>query len=148
MKKKQAGDVCSRISHLLIGALTGQTKMHVTIAVYSLLALLLLGYVSAQIYTSVLAQGIAERKDVRYARKECLSKLTSDYVALSSRERISSYCESVLGMTPAGDEQLERFAVRPGKGGLFTPVEFARKGAPTPDPFRFSLNSGNRAIQR
>lgn len=147
MKKRHSNDAYGRASQLLISALTGQTKIHVTIAVYSLLALLLLGYVSAQIYTSVLAQGIAERKGVRHSHKEYLSKLTSDYVALSSRERITEYCESVLGMTRVGDGQLERFAVRD-NAGLFARVEFTRMESSAPDPFRFSLSRDNRALQR
>ena len=105
---------------------------------YSVIALLLLGYVLAQIYTSILAQEIVELKQERYGHKESLSRLTSKYVSLSSRERISNYCDTVLGMQVARDGNLERFAVLDDNGDFLEPVEFTERHSPLSDPYRFS----------
>lgn len=147
MKRNPTNDICRKISHALICALTGQTKIQVTILAYSVVAFLLLGYVSAQILTSVLAQEISDLTEERRQYKENLSKLTSDYVALSSRARISEYCETVLGMHQATDGSFERFAVRDSDGDYIEPIEFSQRYSPVPDAFRFSLHreSGNPA---
>jgi hypothetical protein len=111
----------------------------VTLLVYTGLALLLLTYVSAQVLTSVLTQEITELKQERHQRKEALNKHTSEYISMSSRARVTYYCESVLGMIPAGDGSLERFAVEESPGTYGQPVEFTRGFSQTNDPYRFTL---------
>ena len=148
MKKKQSSDIYKKLAETFISALTGQTKLSVTLVVYSFLALMLLTYVSAQVYTSVLSQEISELKTQRYRCKENLSRLTGEYVALSSGTRVSQYCEDVLGMIKAGDKAVQRYAVQNAFGDFADPVEFTRVLAPLPDPYRYTARSQQQSDER
>ena len=139
--KKQSSQAYRKLAHTVITALTGQAKLSVTLAVYSFLALVLLAYVSAQVYTSVLSLEISQLKTQRYRCKENLNRLTSEYVALSSGARVSKYCEDVLGMIKAGDESVERYGVAIALDDFDEPAEFTRVLSPLPDPYRFSSAS-------
>lgn len=109
---RSSQDVYKRLVGTLVSALVGQTPLVLTLVVYSALALVLLGYVSAQVYTSVLAQEIAELKRETLHEKENLSRLAGTYVSLTSRERVSEYCEAKLGMVEAKEDRIERVAMR------------------------------------
>jgi len=111
----------------------------VTLAVYSSIALLLLTYVTAQVYTSALTQQIAELKQERHVHKEILHRMSSDYISLSSRARVTHYCESVLGMTQATDDSMERIAISDDIIGFREPIAFTLRDARPPDPNRFTL---------
>lgn len=123
----------------MITALTGNASVGVTLLVYTTIAILLLGYVSAQVYTGVLTQEIAEIKQARSVHRERLNRLTSDYLSLSCRSRVSDYCETVLGMVEARDGSLRRFAVDDAGRDFAIPVEFTERGSPVIDPYRFTL---------
>ena len=126
MKRKHSHVVYKRFAQAVISALLGQAKLSTTLFVYAVLALLLLGYVSAQVYASVLTQEIGELKQQENWCRETVNKMTSEYVSLSSRARVTSYCETVLGMTRANDGDLERFAVKGGLEQVTAPLEFTR----------------------
>ncbi len=132
-----------RISSVLIAVLTGNARIGVTLLVYVAIAVLLLGYVSAQVYTGVLAQEIAEIKQARSSQREKLNRLTNDYVSSSSRLKVSRYCEDALGMVQASDGSTRRFAVDNVDRGFPIPVEFTEKGSPILDPYRFTLRDKN-----
>jgi hypothetical protein len=127
----------------MISALTGQAKISVTIFVYTVIAVLLLAYVSAQVYADVLRQEIAVYKQERCDLREDLNMLTSDYVAHSSRSRVSRYCENKLGMVKAGGESLEILAVDRGEGGFSIPVELTKKQGTIPSSLRYTLRWSN-----
>lgn len=139
-------DFCQRLGYGVIAAATCQTRLHLTLLIYALIALLLLAYVSANVMTSVLTQEISELKQQRHENKETLNKLTSEYVSKSSRARVIHYCESVLGMVPAEETSFQRYAVHrnttvsggvtqlmgdfPGSADLTRYTSFGKNGAP------------------
>ncbi|MEE9270070.1 MAG: hypothetical protein V3V49_07395 [Candidatus Krumholzibacteria bacterium] len=130
-------------SNILVSALTGNANVGTTLLVYVTIALLLLGYVSAQVFTGAVTQDIADIKQARSFQKEKLNRLTSDYVSLSSRARVSNYCEKVLGMVHASNGSLRRFAVDGVDWKFSPPVEFTEKGSAALDPLRFTLQDEN-----
>ena len=77
--------VYRKLSRLLVTALCGQCRTPVTLLVYGAAAVLLLTYVSGQVYAGALSQKIAVLKSERHEYKEKLNLLTSEYVALTSR---------------------------------------------------------------
>ncbi len=137
--KKDKSDIYRKLGHGLAAALTCSTRLHVTLFVYAGIALLLLTYVSAQVYTTVLTQDIAQLKRASQGRKETLNRLTSEYISVSSRARVTEYCESKLGMVQANDDIFERFAVKDDPNSPRQPVEFAHEFTRTNDLYRFSL---------
>ena len=114
MKNASHPSVHRRISHLVVSALTGQARVSVTISVFLVIALVLLAYVSTQIYAGVLLGDIAHLRQDKSGYRELMNTLTSEHVALSSRERVTRYCENVLHMVGANRENLEHVAVKPG----------------------------------
>jgi cell division protein FtsL len=100
----------------MVSAFTGHTRVGVTIAVYSVCAVLLLAYVSVQIYAGVLRQEISALKQERGEVREAMNKLTGEYVSLSSRSRIADYCENKLGMVRVEGESFEVIAVKDAPG--------------------------------
>lgn len=137
MINKRSKHSYQRLGHWLAAALTGQTGLPVTITVYAVIAVLLLVYVSAQVYTGVLTQEITALHEERVRRTESLNKLTAQYVTLSSRTRVGAYCENVLGMRQASEDDCQRFAV--GEETAFKKlVEFAQHSDPLRDTYRFS----------
>jgi hypothetical protein len=143
LKNDLRNNIYRQFSHVMLSALTGQAKLSVTIVVYSTIAMLLLTYVSAQIYAGVLAKEIAELKQARCEIREVANKLTGDYVSLSSRSRVSKYCEKRLGMIEAAaGESFEILAVGNASQGLSTPMELTRKQAVIPTAYRYTLSPG------
>ena len=139
MRNKSRNNVYKRFSHVLLSALAGQAKLNVTIAVYFVIALMLLSYVSVQVYGGVLHQEIAGLKLTRCELKENLNRLTSDYVSLSSRSRVSRYCENKLGMVKAAGKNFEVLAVEDGEFELAEPVELTKKHRAIPAAYRYTL---------
>ena len=128
-----------RLSEFLIPALTGQAKTLTTMAVYGVIAVLLLTYVMAQVYAGMLTQEIAVLKTQRSQERERLNVLTSDYVSRTSRIRVAEYCANKLGMHQARDESLERFAVSESVWQFSEPSEIAERYSPIPAAARFTL---------
>lgn len=139
MKKDIRSNIYRGFSRTLISALTGQARISVTIFVYAVVAVLLLAYVSAQVYADVLRQEIAVYKQERCDLKEDLNMLTSEYVANSSRSRVSRYCEKELGMIKAGGESLEILAVGDVNYGFAIPVELTKRQRAIPSAYRYTL---------
>ena len=135
-----------KFSRLMVSALTGQTKVGVTIFVYSVLALVLLAYVLVQIYAGVLRQEIAGLKQERGDLKEALNKLTGDYVSLSSRSRVSQYCENELGMVTARGENLEVVAVDDRETGFAAPAALTKKQGAIPSAYRYTYRQSDENL--
>jgi len=144
--KQQQSSIYQRLGQGFIAAITCNTRLHVTLFVYACVAALLLTYVSAQVYTSMLTQRITELKGERHERKENLNKLTSVYISGSSRARVSKYCESKLGMIQASESSFERFAVEDQRSTLDERVRFAHGFPQSNDPYRFTLLREDREI--
>lgn len=145
MRKAMRHDPYKRFSRLVVSALTGQNRVSVTILVYSVIALLLLAYVSAQIYAGVLQQEIAALEQQRLDSKEALNKLTGRYVSLSSRARVSEYCETKLGMARVSGENFEVLAVG-GDLELNAPVALTRRPEAMLPAQRYTFRHSDRNL--
>ncbi|MCZ6767572.1 MAG: hypothetical protein O7D32_11650 [bacterium] len=132
--------VYRKLSRLLVTALCGQCRTPVTLLVYGVAAVLLLTYVSGQVYAGALSQKIAVLKSERHEYKEKLNLLTSEYVGLTSRGRVTNYCKNTLGMIEAKDGSLERFAVGFEEIDYLEPADFTSKQPPLPAAYGFTLN--------
>jgi hypothetical protein len=139
LSKDTNNNVYKRFAHVFLTALAGQARTSVIIAVYFVVALLLLSYVSAQVYGGMLRQEIVALKKERCELKENLNKLTGDCVSLSSRGRVSSYCENKLGMVEAAGETVEVLAVEDGAYERVEPVELTTKHRAIPAAYRYTL---------
>ena len=139
MRRKKS-PLYRKLSRLLVTALLGQSRTPVTLLVYGAAAVLLLAYVSGQVYAGALTQKISVLKTERHDYKEQLNLLTSEYVALTSRARVSAYCKNTLGMIEADDGSLERFAVGFEEIDYLEPAEFTRKPPSLPAAYGFTLN--------
>ncbi|MEJ2720943.1 MAG: hypothetical protein P8181_07350 [bacterium] len=149
MTKGKQNNIYRQFSRVMVSALTGQAKVGVTIVVYSAIAMLLLAYVSAQIYAGVLMQEIAELKQARCELKEEANELTGKYVSLSSRNRVSRYCRDRLGMVEAAaGENFEILAAGPGDEEFGAPMELTKKRSVIPAAYGYSLKpDGKRPAQ-
>ena len=136
-------DIYRKLLHGFVAAVTCNTKLHVTLFVYGCIAVMLLGYVSAQVYTSALTQRITQLKRERHERKETLNKLTSVYISKSSRARVSEFCERELGMRQADDQSFSRYVIHMQPTSDGAPIHSARAFPQSGDPHRFTLLRDN-----
>jgi len=95
----------------VVDALSGRMGVLMMTLAYAVFAVVLLGYVSTQVYTNSLMEDISARKHEQRLAKERIARLTARYAALSSRARIGSYCEERLGMVQADAGNVVRLAV-------------------------------------
>jgi hypothetical protein len=133
-----------RFSHALAAVISGNAGVARTLLVFSACALLLLLYVTTQVYTQVLGERIAALEKKQLALLEQYHTLTGDYIRLSSRERITGYCERVLGMIEADGETLRRVAVDAGDGACPEAGEFAVKRSFVPEALGYTGGGPSR----
>jgi hypothetical protein len=94
---------------------------------YSSFAVVLLAYVSTQVYTSSLMEDISGKKMIKRDLKEKIGMLTAEYTSLASRGRISGICEGKLGMIEGNTRLVERILVQPGIFELEPRLEFTER---------------------
>ncbi len=121
------GKVYKRFNRFLASVILGNAGVPTTIVVVSICALLMLSYVTAQIYSTVLSERISALEAKQLIFREKIHTLTSRYTELASRERVGGYCENVLGMIEAKNDNLRRIAIDGGTGGYTEFGEFAVK---------------------
>lgn len=139
-------DLSRKFSRLLVSALTGHAKVAVTIAVYSVFAILLLAYVSVQIYAGVLRQEISALEHQRSEAKETLNKLTGEFVLNSSRDRVIDYCETKLGMVRLGIDNFEVIAANDGVADTAPPTALTEKQEAIPSAYRYTQRQTNESL--
>ena len=105
-----------RLLTLVADALAGRMGMPMMLLSYASFAVLLLAYVSTQVYTSSLMEDISELQREERLCKEHIGLLMGDYAALASRSRIARYCENELGMVQADTHNMKRVAVEQRRG--------------------------------
>lgn len=89
-------------------ALSGRMGVVMMTLAYGSLAVVLLAYVSTQVYTSSLIEDVGARKIEERKLQERISVTTADYARLASRTRVATYCEETLGMRPADAQTMTR----------------------------------------
>ena len=127
-----------RFNHLLATVISGHAGVARTLLVFSVCAVLLLFYVTTQIYAELLCERIAQLEKKQLVLREQYHTMTGDYTRLTSRERIGGYCENVLGMVEADGETLRRVAVDAGDGSYPEAGEFAVKRSFIPEALGYS----------
>lgn len=115
MRRSVAAKRAKRAGQFVADALAGRLGVLLMTMSYALLAVVLLGYVSTHVYTSSLMEDVAARDRERRELKERIGRLTTQYASLSSRARISSYCEERLGMVEAGVTHVTRVRIEAGQ---------------------------------
>ncbi len=105
---------------LLLDALAGKLGAPMMVMGYITFAVLLLAYVSTQVYTSSLMEDVAARKREELATRERLGVLTARYATMTSKSRVSRHCEESLGLVGASQDDVVRVAVD-GMGRLDDP---------------------------
>ncbi|HXV14722.1 MAG TPA: hypothetical protein VEC56_11010 [Candidatus Krumholzibacteria bacterium] len=109
----------------LLDALAGKLGAPMMVMAYATFAVLLLGYVSTQVYTSSLMEDVAARKREELVLRERIGVLTARYATMTSKSRVSRHCEESLGLVGATQSDVVRVAV---DGPV--PRDAARPGAP------------------
>lgn len=116
-KKKQGGfDRLRRTGQFLLDAMSGRLGILMMTFSYVAFAVVLLAYVSTQVYTNSLLEDITARKRDERSLRENISRLTAQYASLSARSRVSGYCEKHLDMMEPDVSQVVRVLVEPGEG--------------------------------
>jgi hypothetical protein len=78
-------------------------------------------------------EDISARKQEERAVKERIARLTARYASLTSRTRISKYCEDRLGMVQADAGTVTRLSVEGDEGALSATLEFVEEPVRIPD---------------
>ncbi|MCI0452234.1 MAG: hypothetical protein L0Z51_07565 [Candidatus Latescibacteria bacterium] len=95
----------------LLDALAGKLGAPMMVMAYATFAVLLLGYVSTQVYTSSLMEDVAARKREELLVRERIGVLTARYATMTSKSRVSRHCEESLGLVGATQSDVVRVAV-------------------------------------
>jgi hypothetical protein len=127
------GKFYKRFNRFLASVITGSAGVPMTICVVSICALLMLSYVTAQIYSTVLSERVSALEAEQLIYREKIHKLTTRYTELASRERVGGYCENVLGMIEADSDNMRRIAIDRGDGDVPEFGEFAVKRSFVPE---------------
>jgi cell division protein FtsL len=100
-----------RATQFVLDALSGRLGVLMMTLSYASFAVVLLAYVSTQVYTDSLLEDINGNRREELELKERIGRLTASYASLSSRARVSAYCEERLGMVEADVTEVIRVAV-------------------------------------
>ena len=95
----------------LLDALGGKLGAPMMVMGYITFAVLLLAYVSTQVYTSSLMEDVGARKREELAMREKIGVLTARYATMTSKSRVSRHCEESLGLVGATQNDVVRVAV-------------------------------------
>ena len=109
----------------VLDALTGRLGLFMMTLAYASFAVVLLAYVSTQVYTNSLMEDISIREVERRRAQERVGLLMRDYAGLVSRARVSAICEDRLGMVQGDGANVTRVRVKRSASWLdsFTPAD-------------------------
>jgi hypothetical protein len=96
---------------LWLDALAGRLGAPMMVMGYLTFAVLLLAYVSTQVYTSSLMEDVAARKREEVQVRERIGVLTARYATMTSKSRVSRHCEEDLGLVGATQNDIVRVAI-------------------------------------
>ena len=102
-----------RVAGQFVGdALSGRLGLFMMTAAYAVFGIMLLGYVSTQVYTNSLMEGVSAGEADRRQAQEEVGLLMRDYATLVSKERVTDFCESKLGMIEGDAARITRVRLR------------------------------------
>lgn len=99
------------VGQFFLDALAGRLGAPMMVMGYVTFAVLLLAYVSTQVYTSSLMENVAARKREELVLRERIGVLTARYATMTSKSRVSRHCEEDLGLVGATQDDVVRVAV-------------------------------------
>ena len=99
------------VTQLFFAALGGRLGVPMMVAGYLVVAVLLLGYVSAQVYTNSLMEQVSARKRQETVARERIGVLTARYATITSKSRVSRVCEGNLGLVESTTADVVRVAI-------------------------------------
>jgi hypothetical protein len=129
-------------------ALTGRLGIAMMVLGYSACAFVLLAYVSTQVYTYSLMEDIVKLEREQRGLKERIGLQTERYVALSSKDRIASICESRLALVQAGNDQLVRVSIGRGWPPRGTQSDFREDTIDLPDLMGSDINELTEVMRK
>ena len=101
-----------KVNRIGADALAGRRGVGGMILGYSALAVVLLLYVSMQVYTGSLLEDIEKQRRKQVKLQEMIGMRTMHWASLSSRENVIKVCEQKLGLARADSEELVRVAFK------------------------------------
>jgi hypothetical protein len=101
-----------KVNRIGAEALAGRRGVAGMILGYSALAVVLLLYVSMQVYTGSLLEDIEKQRRKQEKLQEMIGLQTMQWASLSSRKNVIEICEQELGLVRADSEDLVRVAVK------------------------------------
>lgn len=114
MKSYFRSSIYKRFTRFALTILSGNASMRSMILVCVISALIILAYVSTQIYAARTLDNVSELKQQQTLLQDNVNRLTARYAAVSSRSNVINYCEKNLGMVKATDTAVIRIAVEEG----------------------------------
>jgi hypothetical protein len=99
------------VGQFFLDALAGRLGAPMMVMGYVTFAVLLLAYVSTQVYTSSLMENVAARKRDELVLRERIGVLTARYATMTSKSRVSRHCEEDLGLVGATQNDVVRVAI-------------------------------------
>jgi hypothetical protein len=99
------------VGQFFLDALAGRLGAPMMVLAYATFAVLLLAYVSTQVYTSSLMEDVAARKREELLLRERIGLLTARYSTMTSKSRVSRHCEENLGLVGATQDDVVRVAI-------------------------------------
>lgn len=114
---------------IFFAALSGKLGVPMMIGGYAVVAILLLGYVSAQVYTNSLMEEVSARKRREVVAREKIGMLTARYATMTSKSRVSRECEGQLGLVESTTSDVVRVVIDGALDGGESPRAAARTGA-------------------
>lgn len=101
-----------KVNRIGAEALAGRRGVAGMILGYSALAVVLLLYVSMQVYTGSLLEDIEKQRRKQEKLQEMIGLRTMHWASLSSRKNVIEICEQKLGLVRADSEDLVSVAVK------------------------------------
>jgi hypothetical protein len=93
---------------LFFAALGGKLGAPMMVTGYLVVAVFLLAYVSAQVYTNSLMEDVGARKRREVVAREKIGVLTARYATMTSKSRVSRQCEEGLGLVESTTSDVVR----------------------------------------
>jgi cell division protein FtsL len=136
-----------RASQFVLDTLSGRLGVLMMTLSYASFAVVLLAYVSTQVYTDSLMEDITGCKREERELKERIGRLTAQYAALSARARVSAYCEDKLGMIEADVTQIVRVVID-GDDEFSSAEDFTSEPVWIPDVLGSEIGDLTEVMQR